>query len=439
MKRASQNHGLQIAFVAGNIMFFVLSYGIPLLVRSYEPKNYVALRTLAPWIVALWLCLFGAFDLFRLRFQNQSDGFIGIVLSSMFLVIFTFAISFFVREFAVPRSLIGGGFLLQIALFSGWRALFLRLSKVVMAGSRALLIYGDGEDRFRSKAKELLMIAGFEVSEEEYSSMAGHDDQISRSDVFDAILVTASVPEAARDDLLTRVAARGISVYEIPSIADILRKSGTVHVIGDTPVLEVCGLQTTAVERVAKRFGDVVCAAILLVLVTPLIGFAALLTLLDTGRPVLFFQDRLGLDGRRFKIVKLRTMVVDAERNTGPVLAAKDDPRITRSGRFLRKTHIDELPQLWNVLRGDMSLVGPRPERPEIAGQVGQTLPSFDLRLRVKPGLTGLAQTKGTYSTSFEDKLTLDIWYTRCRSFIAADLSVLLNTLRAILTPWRAR
>ena len=180
-------------------------------------------------------------------------------------------------------------------------------------------------------------------------------------------------------------------------------------------------------------------AAVLLVFLSPLMGIAALMVAADTGRPVLFFQDRLGLDGKRFRIVKFRTMAVNAEQDTGPVLAAEGDPRITRSGRLLRKSRLDELPQLWNVLRGDMSLVGPRPERPEIAERIEESLPSFKLRLHVKPGLTGLAQTKGTYATLFEDKLKLDIWYTRSHSLITADITILLNTLRTIVTPRRAR
>jgi exopolysaccharide biosynthesis polyprenyl glycosylphosphotransferase len=428
-----------VAFAAGNILLFLGSYAVMLTVRDYEPKNYVALRILAPWIAALWLCLFESFDLFKLRFQNRADGFSGIVLSSVLLVVATFAVSFFARVFAIPRSLVGGAFLLQVFLFSGWRWLFTRFSKTVMAGSRALLIQGGGDASERAKAHSLLNEAGFEVTDAEFSGPLASRDGSFDPGRFDAVMVTGSIPAVERDGIIIDALTRGAAVYHVPSVVDMLEQSAAMHVIGDTPVLEVRSLKTVSIERIAKRFGDIILATVLLVLLSPLMGIAALMVAVDTGRPVLFFQDRLGLDGRPFRIVKFRTMAVNAEQHTGPVLAAEGDPRITRSGRFLRKSRFDELPQLWNVLRGDMSLVGPRPERPEIAEHIEESLPLFRLRLHVKPGLTGLAQTKGTYATSFEDKLKLDIWYTRSRSFITADIAILLNTLRTVVTPRRAR
>jgi exopolysaccharide biosynthesis polyprenyl glycosylphosphotransferase len=439
MTRASRSHGLQVAFAVGNIVLFVASYGFMMTIRDYEPKNYVAFKALAPWIVALWLCLFGSFDLFRLRFQNRADGFSGIILCSVLLVVFTFALSFFVRVFAIPRSLVGGAFLLQIVLFSGWRWLFSRFSKAIMTGSKALLVQGSDDDPERARARAVLVEAGFRVTDVSVSDMAASASSAVVSDGYDAVMVTGSIPAAERDDIIVGALAHGMVVYRVPSVVDMLEQSAGMHVIGDTPVLEIRALRSVSLERFAKRAGDIVLAVVLLVLLSPFMGVAALMVAADTGRPVLFFQDRLGLDGRRFRIVKFRTMVVNAEQDTGPVLAAEGDPRITRSGRFLRKSRVDELPQLWNVLRGDMSLVGPRPERPEIAEHIEESLPSFKLRLHVKPGLTGLAQTKGTYATLFEDKLKLDIWYTRSRSLITSDLTILLNTLRTIVTPRRAR
>lgn len=439
MTRASRSHGLQVAFALGNILLFLASYGLMMAIRDYEPKNYVALKALAPWIAALWLCLFGSFDLFRLRFQNRADGFSGIIVCSVLLVVFTFALSFFVRVFAIPRSLVGGAFLLQMALLSCWRWLFSRLSKAVMAGSKALLVQSGDDDPESARAHAMLVEAGFRVTDVNVSDMLVSTCSAVAPDGFDAVMVTGSIPAGERDDIIIGALARGMVAYRVPTVVDMLEQSAGMHVIGDTPVLEIRALRSVSLERFAKRTGDVMLAAVLLVLLSPLMGVAALMVAADTGRPVLFFQDRLGLDGRRFRIVKFRTMAVNAEQDTGPVLAAEGDPRITPSGRLLRKTRLDELPQLWNVLRGDMSLVGPRPERPEIAQRIEESLPSFKLRLHVKPGLTGLAQTKGTYATPFEDKLKLDIWYTRSRSLITADLTILLNTLRTIVTPRRAR
>lgn len=165
-------------------------------------------------------------------------------------------------------------------------------------------------------------------------------------------------------------------------------------------------------ERV-KRILDVAVVLSAAVLLVPLMLLIA--AVVGCGGPPLFVQDRVGAGGRRFRMVKFRTMRVDAERDTGPTLAGADDARITRVGRVLRRTRLDELPQLWNVLRGDMSLVGPRPERPEFVATF-RTLPHYELRHRIRPGLTGIAQLTGGYGATVEDKLRCDLLYLHCRS-----------------------
>ncbi len=147
--------------------------------------------------------------------------------------------------------------------------------------------------------------------------------------------------------------------------------------------------------------------------------------------PPLYFQERVGERGRRFRLVKFRTMYVDAERASGPVLATVDDPRLTRMGRLLRRFRLDELPQLWNVLRGEMSLVGPRPERPEFVSQLRQ-LPNYDLRHMVRPGITGIAQLTSGYHATIEDKLRCDLLYLGSRS-LRLDMKLLVLTLRDLV------
>ncbi|MDG4786349.1 sugar transferase [Micromonospora sp. WMMD1102] len=145
------------------------------------------------------------------------------------------------------------------------------------------------------------------------------------------------------------------------------------------------------------------------------------------GGPPLYVQERVGAGGRRFRMVKFRTMHPDAERDTGPALAGVDDDRVTRVGRLLRRFRLDELPQLWNVLRGDMSLVGPRPERPEFVASF-RDLPHYELRHSIRPGLTGIAQLTGGYAATVEDKLRCDLLYLHCRS-LRLDLLLVLLTI----------
>jgi exopolysaccharide biosynthesis polyprenyl glycosylphosphotransferase len=187
-------------------------------------------------------------------------------------------------------------------------------------------------------------------------------------------------------------------------------------------------------QRSIKRLLDVVGSFCLLLLAAPIMLIAAILVRLSSRGPALFRQARVGADGKEYSLLKLRTMVVDAERHTGPILAALNDPRVTRVGRYLRASHIDELPQLVNVLKGDMSLVGPRPERPHFVRIFRGQLPGYEFRLAVKPGITGLAQICGRYSSTPELKLRFDLMYI-CNYSLLADMQILFKTLLALFLP----
>ncbi len=189
-----------------------------------------------------------------------------------------------------------------------------------------------------------------------------------------------------------------------------------------------------------KRAFDLLVAGPALVLLSPVILFLAVLVRLTSRGPALYRQPRVGERGRIFTLCKLRSMVDGAERETGPVWASEDDPRQTRLGRVLRRFHLDELTELWHVLRGDMSLVGPRPERPEFVEKLAEQIPGYVNRLAVRPGITGLAQILLPADRSVDDvrrKLSVDLYYIEHQSF-GLDLRILAATaLRALFVPWR--
>lgn len=186
----------------------------------------------------------------------------------------------------------------------------------------------------------------------------------------------------------------------------------------------------------AKGTVDIVSAGALLVALGPLMGAIAAAVRLSSPGPVIFKQKRLTRDGRLFTMYKFRTMCQDAEAKTGPIWARESDPRVTTVGKILRRTRLDELPQLFNVLRGEMSLIGPRPERPEVAERLSTELPDFQKRLSVKAGITGLAQVSTGYAASVESyrrKLELDLEYIH-RASILLDLKIVLQTILVVLT-----
>ena len=195
------------------------------------------------------------------------------------------------------------------------------------------------------------------------------------------------------------------------------------------------GFRVSRVARLMKRTIDLTLALALAVAALPLMLLAALLVLIDDGRPVLYCQERVGENGRTFVLSKFRSMRKDAERGGTPVWATDGDHRITRVGGFLRKTRLDELPQLWNVVRGDMSFVGPRPERPFFVAQLSQDIPFYQQRHAVKPGLTGWAQVKYRYGSSLEDameKLRYDLYYIKHLS-VFFDLTIVFDTVKVVL------
>ena len=188
---------------------------------------------------------------------------------------------------------------------------------------------------------------------------------------------------------------------------------------------------------VYQRVLDIILSVIGLLVGIPLMIIFGILIKIEDNGPITYKQERLGKGGKRFYIYKLRSMRTDAEK-FGAQWAEKDDPRITKVGKFIRKTRIDEIPQLFNILKGDMSIIGPRPERPSFTEEFNQEIPGFIDRLAVKPGLTGWAQVNGGYEITPEEKLIEDIYYIKNRS-ILLDLKILFKTVKVVLTGDGAR
>jgi len=188
---------------------------------------------------------------------------------------------------------------------------------------------------------------------------------------------------------------------------------------------------------VFKRLFEVVFSVSLLLFILPVLLLTAAAIKLESRGPIFYKQERVGLNGRPFHVIKLRSMRMDAEKN-GPQWASKDDPRVTRVGKFIRKTRIDEVPQLINVLRGDMSLIGPRPERQVFTDKFAKEIPGFKQRLIVKPGLTGWAQVNGGYEATPEEKFEMDMYYIQKQSFLL-DMKILVRTVWVVLSGTGAR
>ncbi len=222
--------------------------------------------------------------------------------------------------------------------------------------------------------------------------------------------------------------------YIAPKISDIIIRGADDIRLFDTPLLLCRNYGLDFEQRFLKRSFDIVFSLIAILLLSPVMAVSALAVKLYDGGPILYKQKRLTINGREFNVYKFRSMIVDAEKTSGPVLASDGDPRITPVGKFLRAVRFDEFPQLFNILKGEMSVVGPRPERPELTKLYQKEMPEFAFRLKVKAGLTGYAQVTGVYDTTPYDKLKMDLMYIENYSF-RMDLQIILMTVKTMLFP----
>ena len=236
-----------------------------------------------------------------------------------------------------------------------------------------------------------------------------------------------------RNLILKQCMERGIAVYVLPKIGDIIMSGAKQMHLFHLPFLRVSRYDPAPEYLFFKRLFDILVSACALIVLSPVLLVVAIAIRRDGG-PAFYRQCRLTKDGKRFDVLKFRSMRVDAEKDGVARLASEHDDRITPVGHFIRKCRIDELPQLINILKGDMTIVGPRPERPEIAAQYERELPEFSLRLQAKAGLTGYAQVYGKYNTTPYDKLQMDLMYIAHPSF-REDLRIIFATIKILFLP----
>jgi len=243
-------------------------------------------------------------------------------------------------------------------------------------------------------------------------------------------VVLCEIPGDMQSAIVEYCFQHSIRVYIIPKVTDIMLLGAEQIHLFDTPILLLRNQGLGVEHMIVKRFMDVVISVLMIMVTSPLMLLIAVCIKVQDGEAVIYRQKRLTQDGKEFNIYKFRSMWADSEKH-GARLARKGDSRVTPVGKVIRNLHFDELPQLFNILKGDMSLVGPRPERPEIAAQYQKVVPEFDFRLKVKAGLTGYAQVYGKYNTTPEDKLKLDMFYIEHYT-VWMDIKLLLLTFKIL-------
>ncbi|MCX7797885.1 MAG: sugar transferase [Melioribacter sp.] len=236
-------------------------------------------------------------------------------------------------------------------------------------------------------------------------------------------------------DIISRCDGKNVEIKIVPDLYDIISGQVKTSQIYGIPLIDIMPELMPEWEKKLKRLFDIVFSLTLLIVTSPFTILAAIAIKLESEGPIFYKQERMGMNGKIFKIIKFRTMIKDAEKHTGPVWSTKDDPRVTKVGKILRKIRLDEVPQAINILKGDMSFVGPRPERPYFVEKLSKEIPLYKRRLKVRPGLTGWAQVKHKYDESLEDvkiKLKYDLYYIENMS-LRLDFKIIFRTIFVVL------
>ncbi len=425
--------------------FFVRFGGTP------PAFNFDAYLSLAPIITVVYLTtgyLNGLYE--PERTENVWSLARAVFLAVSFGAVFTAAISFFAgpRFFSFSRLALILGWAFSIVLLVGWRLLFMRVLAIRWPEQRVLIVGTDPTARelaheLEERSQWGYRVVGFLATGEQpvddlpvLGTAADAGRVIAEYDV-DRVIVVSPVELRDLIEHLTIAEGLDVRVDVVPELYEVF--IGRLDsVVADIPLMEITRTGAPAWYLNGKRVADFTGALVLLVVLSPVLLLTSLAVLLTMGWPILYHQQRAGRELRPFRLYKFRTMVRDAERDSGPVLAAQTDPRITPVGRLLRTYRIDELPQLINVLLGQMSFVGPRPERPHFVEQYAEEIPGYRERFKIKPGVTGLAQVSGDYATTADRKLKYDLIYMYHLN-LPMDLQIIVETLQVVLTGRGAR
>ncbi len=365
--------------------------------------------------------------LIRGYLNTMASVFFSLVLTNIGLVF----ILFLIPDLSYARYALLASVVVQVMLIGIWKGFLVRF--VRKRNIKRTIIFGT-EEEVGEVTKKLLLDSS-SVLDIKYIIVEkdrNYREVLSKLEVVDRIYITSGCSERAKNRIVNDcLGKRGIDVYIVPKTYEISLYRSEPEAFKDILTLKISSFHLSLEELVIKRAFDFLVSLIGLIVLSPLLIVIALVIKFYDKGPVFFRQERVTMDNKKFMIYKFRSMIVNAEKDTGAVQASENDSRITPVGKFIRATRVDELPQLINVLKGDMSLVGPRALRTEEIEEFEIQNRNFKFRAHVKAGMTGLAQTQGNYATTRDDKLRLDLLYIRNFSFWY-DVKLLMYTVKVV-------
>lgn len=406
------------------LLAFYLKFDSQLPSFNFEPYLQIV-----PFISLVALILFNVYGLLSVVRKSRTEMIYSIGLTVIMLTISSMALTFLFRGFSFPRTVFALAAVLQFFLLSIWHLILWTIQKY-RHGRKKVMIVGTKDEGEETAGKIIHTFS--EWFQVKYickaNALEGIDNLINSVDI---VIICPGVQQDTKERILQMCLNKNKEIHLVPDLFEILMLNSKMRQFDDVPTLRIDNLHLTMEQRIVKRVFDFTMSFLGILVAAPIMLILCILIKLSSPGPILYSQQRVGRDGKVFNLHKFRSMVPDAEKLTGPVLATDDDPRITKIGKIMRATRLDELPQFFNVLKGDMSLVGPRPERPFFVDKYIEEIPAYAYRSSVKSGITGLAQVLGKYRTTPEDKLRFDLLYVRNYSFLL-DLKLILQTIKIL-------
>jgi exopolysaccharide biosynthesis polyprenyl glycosylphosphotransferase len=440
---------------------FMLSYWL----RFYSPLTFYIKVTqgfprLSSYVVSsfvfipVWLIVFRSRNLYGARRNSHlSDEFFSVVRVVTIGLLITMSATFFYRGFSYSRVVFVLLWITAIVTITSGRFLIMELEKYLYRSKRELKTVAIVGNNSTAEAIFTLLTTHLELGYEVVGYYAESPSVIPsplahaayRGDIarlsndiaiyrLQSALIAISYKEHPRlADLLRNAEGLNIEMMMVPDMLDMMTSRVRIHNIEGIPFIKIKEVPLTTWNTISKRSFDIIVSSIILLITLPLTATIAAIIKISSNGSMFYIQERVGLDGVPFSLVKFRTMQINAEQQSGPVRAVKGDPRTTLVGKILRRASLDELPQLWNVLKGDMSIVGPRPERPFFVSQFKSEIPRYLERHRMKAGMTGWAQVNGLRGNApISERTKYDIYYVENWSLIF-DIKIILKTVHAVL------
>ena len=436
-RRSTSAHLFKILYIIIEVVLVNVSY-IAALYILYDPKlptfersysDYLQSAPLLTLAAILYIDYFGMTHFFR---KSRTDV-VATAFQFVFLVTVTSAaIAYAFQWFMVSRWAMALGSLLMLVLTILWSMFSLSISKIIYSKGKLLIVASTAEDADRLYLKVRSELRSLHISYLGYTLANELPRVFKLIDHSSEVLVSSNLSETDRSRIFLYCANLDKTIYVVPQFSDLIYTKFRVVQFQDMPTFMIDSLGLTFQQRWLKRAFDVLFSLLALTLSAPVQLVIALMVRLDSKGPALYSQDRITLSGRIYKVYKFRTMVDAAEEKFGSHQSSLDDPRVTKIGKTLRNTHLDELPQFLNILKGEMSVVGPRSDRPTTVGIFEDNIPGYKQRLKVKAGLTGLAQIYGKYNSKPEDKLSFDMMYIKNYSFLM-DMKIILQTIKTMI------